>query len=258
LISFYLQLTGKRDCQFVLFKWTPATFSPAFTCQLESSRESCHRESHGCHPHPFQTPFQIRRCECKCVPILSNGDTHNCWMKRPACDETVQFVGICEHCHSVASCGCRIFQSLPCCWLSCTSICPQVRTCSLWNISCTSCTSNTLLRRCGSMFGFRSLHSMSDVDWCCGDGLTAPLLARLRRRPTHGLSWRLTPSFLAIWETHFFLCLLLLGDLLDKPSQHAGHSSTRVNPVDGCSCFFSIVRRLFTGRSPDCHLVPCR
>jgi len=33
--------------------------------------------------------------------------------------------------------------SLPCCWLSYTSMCPQVHTCPLWNASCTSCTSNT-------------------------------------------------------------------------------------------------------------------
>jgi len=86
-------------------------------------------------------------------------------------DETVQFIRNCEHCCSAASCGCGIFQSLPCCWLSYTSICPQVHTCSLWNISCTSCASNTLLRRCGSMFGFRSSCSMSDADWCYDDSL---------------------------------------------------------------------------------------
>jgi len=52
-----------------------------------------------------------------------------------------------KHC-SAASCGCGIFWSVPCCWLSYTSICPQVHTCSLWNASCTS---NTLLRRHGSL-----------------------------------------------------------------------------------------------------------
>jgi len=53
-------------------------------------------------------------------------------------DETVQFVRNCEHC-SAASYGCGIFQSIPwCCWLSYTSICPQVHTCSLWNTSCAS------------------------------------------------------------------------------------------------------------------------
>jgi len=30
-------------------------------------------------------------------------------------------------------------------------------------------------------FGFRSSHSMLDVDWCYNDSLTAPLFARLRQ-----------------------------------------------------------------------------
>jgi len=63
-------------------------------------------------------------------------------------DETVQFIRNCKHCHSAASCGRGIFWSLPCCWLGYTSICPQLHTCPLWN---TSCASNTLLRRCGSL-----------------------------------------------------------------------------------------------------------
>jgi len=87
---------------------------------------------------------------------------------------------------SAASYGCGIFQSLPCCWLSYTSIHPQVHTCSLWNANCTS---NTLLRRCGSMFGFRSSDSMLDVDWCYDGSLAAPLFARLRQ--LHSLKQRL-------------------------------------------------------------------
>jgi len=91
--------------------------------------------------------------------------------------ETDQFVRNCEHC-GAASHGCGIFWSLPRCSPSHTSSCPQVHTCSSWNADCTS---NTLLRRCGSMFGFRSSDSLLDADWCCDDSLTAPLFARLRQ-----------------------------------------------------------------------------
>jgi len=99
-------------------------------------------------------------------------------MKRSVGGAKDQFVRNCKHCCSAASCGCGIFWSIPCCWLSYTSSYPQVHTCSLWN---TSCTSNTLLRRCGSMFGFRSSDSVLDADWCYDDSLTAPLFARLRQ-----------------------------------------------------------------------------
>jgi len=74
----------------------------------------------------------------------------HCWMMKRSIylfGETDQFIRNYKHCYSAASYGCGIFWSIPCCWLSYTLSYPQVHTCSLWN---TSCTSNTLLRRCGS------------------------------------------------------------------------------------------------------------
>jgi len=70
--------------------------------------------------------------------VIPGTISKKCWMKRPAHDETVQFVGNHDHCCSAASHGCGIFQSLPCCWLSHTSSHPQVHTCSSWNTSCAS------------------------------------------------------------------------------------------------------------------------
>jgi len=123
----------------------------------------------------------VRRC-CLALSHSSPGIISiKCWIiVKETClfDETVQFNRNYKHCYSAASYGCRSFQSLPCCWLSYTSSYPQVHTCSLWNANCTS---NTLLRRCGSMFGFRSSDSMLDVDWCYNDSLTAPLFARLQQ-----------------------------------------------------------------------------
>jgi len=96
----------------------------------------------------------------------------HCWMIKEIClfGETDQFIRNHKHCCSAASCGCGIFWSLPCCWLGCTSMCSQVHICSLWNASCTS---NTLLRRHGSL-GDSNLRALCQM-WI-GAVMTASLL----------------------------------------------------------------------------------
>jgi len=71
--------------------------------------------------------------------------------ERPACDETVQFIRNYKHCSAASYCCCRSSRVFHAVDSSYTSSYPQAHTCSLWNASCTSCASNTLLRRHGSV-----------------------------------------------------------------------------------------------------------
>ena len=181
-------------------------------------------------------------------------------MKRPACDETVQFVRNHKRCCSAARCGCGIFWSLPCCWLSHTSSCPQVRACSSWNIGCTS---NTLLRRCGSTFGFRSSDSMSDADWCYNDIITAPLFARLRQ--LHSLKRRLLShpehcpnSMDSVTNVLIHWCMLVVLD------RHVGHPHNHLDCCFGCQSVQITIPHLFLSHklTSTCTLecapsVPC-
>jgi len=137
----------------------------------------------------------------------------DCWTKRPACDETVQFIRNCKHCGAASCCCCRssgVFHAVD---SSCTPSYPQVHTCSSWNASCAS---NTFLWRCGSMFGFRSSDSVLDVDWCYNDSLTAPLFARLRQ--LHSFKQR------------------LLSHLEHSPSSMDSAINTATPSRDSCHC----------------------
>jgi len=79
-------------------------------------------------------------------------------------DETAKFVRNCKHCCSAASCGWRILQSLPCCWLSCTSSCSQVQTCSLWNDNCASNTKQQRVTDSRQVVGIVSGASALDMN----------------------------------------------------------------------------------------------
>jgi len=99
------------------------------------------------HRHTADLPFMdyLSPGAMVVIPgIISN----KCWMIKEIYlfGETDQFIRNYKHCSAASYCCCRSFWSLPY-----TSSYSQVHTCSLWNTSCTSCTSNTLLRRYGSL-----------------------------------------------------------------------------------------------------------
>jgi len=151
-------------------------------------------------------------------PLMSSQTAANCWIiKRSIC--LVKQISLLE----IASAAALrtavdvdlsgVFHAID---SSCASSCQQAHACSLWNASCTSCASNTLLRRCGSMFGFRSSDSMLDADWCCNDSLTAPLFARLRQ--LHSFKQR------------------LLSHLAHCPNSMDSTTNTATLPRDSCHC----------------------
>jgi len=118
------------------------------------------------------TPTQLALRVLSVLPAVG-------WLKRPAYlmkqFSLIEIMSTCSAASYVVVDLSRVFHAVD---SSYTSSYPQVHTCSSWNANCTS---NTLFRRCGSMFGFRSLDSVVDADWCYNASLTASLFARLRQ-----------------------------------------------------------------------------